>query len=495
MAETLLGLDIGSSSVKASLIDAQTGKIIAQATSPAHEMEILSPRSGWAEQHPDLWWEHVCNCVASIKERAPSQLAATKGIGIAYQMHGLVLVDRDGKPVRPAIIWCDSRAVAVGDQAFKDLGEDTCLSKLGNSPGNFTAAKLAWVKANEPDNFKKAAYFMLPGDYIAFKLTGRFGTTPSGLSEGILWDFQKGEPALFLLDHLKISPSMVPPVSPNCGEFAPLSDLIASELGIAKGAVVSYRAGDQPNNALALNVLNPGEIGANAGTSGVVYGVTSTLGIDPRSRVNNFLHVNSTDDSTRVGVLMCVNGTGSFYRWLRATLGSDLSYAQINTLAETSEVGARGITSLPYGNGAERTLGNKTLGASLEKLDLNRHTRADIFRGGLEGIVFALNYGLEIMRGMGLAPTCVRAGLANMFQSTLFQKTFATITGVPLELFTTDGSEGAARGAGIGAGLYTFSNAFTGLTKHAVMEPDSVTTRSTREAYERWKEVLHLHHV
>lgn len=495
MTHTLLGLDIGSSSVKASLLDGQTGRIIAQTSSPSHEMEISSPFPGWAEQHPELWWEHVRACVTALRSKVGTQLAATRAIGIAYQMHGLVLVDRDGAPVRPAIIWCDSRAVSVGERAFQSLGEDTCLSRLGNSPGNFTAAKLAWVKDNEPENFKKAAYLMLPGDYIAFKLTGRFGTTPSGLSEAILWDFQKNEPALFVLDHLELSPNLVPPVTPNLGEFASLTKEVAEELGLPKDAVVSFRAGDQPNNAFALNVLNPGEVAANAGTSGVIYGVTGSLGVDPRSRVNNFLHVNSVNDTLRVGVLMCVNGTGSFYRWLRSSIAPELSYAELDTIAATSPVGARGLSALPYGNGAERTLGNKTPGGSLEGIDLNRHTRSDIFRAGLEGIVFALNYGLEIVRGMGLSPTHIRAGLANMFQSPLFQKTFATVTGTPVELLSTDGSEGAARGAGIGAGLYTFSNAFAGLTRHAVIEPDTATTRATREAYERWKEVLQRHHV
>lgn len=495
MADTLLGLDIGSSSVKASLIDCDSGKVISQATSPSQEMEILSVQPGWAEQPPELWWEHVRNCLGAIKKASPAALAKVRAIGIAYQMHGLVLVDGDGKPVRPAIIWCDSRAVSVGDRAFKALGADTCLTNLGNSPGNFTAAKLAWVKENEPDVFTKAAYFMLPGDYIAFKLTGRFGTTPSGLSEGILWDYSKNEPAAFLIEHLGLPHSLVPPVTGNCEVFDTVKADVASELGLPKGAVVSYRAGDQPNNAFALNVLNPGEIGANAGTSGVIYGVTKQLGVDKQSRVNNFLHVNSSEAATRVGVLMCVNGTGSFYRWLRSTVSSDLSYPAINALAEQSPVGARGLTALPYGNGAERTLGNKVVGASLEGIDLNRHSRSDIFRAGQEGIVFALTYGLEIMRGMGLSPTCVRAGLANMFQSSLFQKTFATVTGVPVELYTTDGSEGAARGAAIGAKLLTFSNAFTGLTRHTVVEPDSATTQATREAYERWKGVLHRHSI
>jgi len=495
MSDTLLGLDIGSSSVKASLIDSSSGRVIAHATSPSTEMVINSPEPGWAEQHPDLWWEHVCNCLSELKNTSSQHLPRVKAIGIAYQMHGLVLLDRDGKPVRPAIIWCDSRAVQVGEDAFQAIGQDTCLSKLGNSPGNFTASKLAWVKENEPESFAKVAYFMLPGDYIAFKLTGRFGTTPSGLSEGILWDFQRNEPGLFLLKHFGISPTLVPPITDNCAVFDQVRSDVAAELGLPKGAVVSYRAGDQPNNALALNVLNPGEIGANAGTSGVIYGVTERLGVDRQSRVNNFLHVNSTDKLTRVGVLMCVNGTGSFYRWIKGTLAPHLSYQEINALAESAPIGARGISALPYGNGAERTLRNKQVGASIENLDLNRHTRAEIFRAGQEGIVFALAYGLEIMRSMGLSPTCVRAGLANMFQSALFQRTFATTTGVPVELLTTDGSEGAARAAGIGAGLYTFANAFVGLTRHAVVEPDSAATQATHEAYGRWKEALARHGV
>lgn len=495
MSDTLLGLDIGSSSVKASLIESGSGRVITHATSPATEMEIASPQPGWAEQHPDVWWEHVCNCLAMLRNTSPQELARVKAIGIAYQMHGLVLLDRDGKPVRPAIIWCDSRAVQVGESAFKAIGEETCLTKLGNSPGNFTAAKLAWVKQNEPETFGKVAYFMLPGDYIAFKLTGRFGTTPSGLSEGILWDFQNNEPALFLLNHFGLSPSLLPPVTGNCAVFDEVRSEVAAELGLPKGAVVSYRAGDQPNNALALNVLNPGEIAANAGTSGVIYGVTEKLGVDRLSRVNNFLHANSTEQNVRVGVLMCVNGTGSFYRWLKSTIAPQLSYQEINALAESAPIGARGISALPYGNGAERTLRNKVVGASLENVDLNRHSQADIFRAGQEGIVFALAYGLEIMRSMGLSPKCVRAGLANMFQSTLFQRTFATTTGVPVELLTTDGSEGAARAAGIGAGLSTFSSAFVGLTRHAVIEPESASIGATREAYERWKETLHRHGV
>lgn len=493
MAGSLLGLDIGSSSVKASLVDIDSGRVVAQATSPERELEIIAKEPGWAEQHPDVWWEHVCRAITKLRQSNAAALATTQSVGITYQMHGLVLVDSDGRPVRPSIIWCDSRAVPFGERAFKELGEERCLSELGNSPGNFTAAKVAWVAKNEPEALSKASYLMLPGDYIAFKLTGRFGTTPSGLSEGILWDFSKNTPALFLLEHFKLPTTLIPPVTPNLGEFARVRTDVAKELGLPANVPVSYRAGDQPNNAFALGVLQPGEVGANAGTSGVIYGVTGKLGVDKRSRVNNFLHVNSTNQELRIGILMCINGCGSLYRWLRATCAPESPYTELNSLAEQAPVGSNGLVALPYGNGAERTLANRNTGAAFEGLELNLHTRAHLFRAAQEGIVFALAYGLEIMRDMGLTPTTIRAGLANMFQSRIFQSTFATTTGAPLELLTTDGAEGAARGAGIGQQIFSYADAYRGVARHAVIEPVNSDRQPCLDAYGRWKEALRRH--
>lgn len=493
MTGTLLGLDIGSSSIKVSLVEIDSGRVIGQAVSPSGEMAISAPQPGWAEQHPDLWWEHVTRALHALKAHHAKNLQAVKAIGIAYQMHGLVLLDATGAPIRPAIIWCDSRAVNAGAMMFRSIGESEYIQRLGNAPGNFTAAKLAWVQQNEPENFRRIKHFMLPGDYIAYRLTGAYGTTPSGLSEGILWDFQRQLPALDTLARIGISPELAPPVTPNLGEFAGVMPQIARELGLPVGVPVSYRAGDQPNNALALNVLNPGELAANAGTSGVIYGVASRLSMDPGSRVNNFLHVNNTEKNPRIGVLMCVNGAGSFYRWTRHSLAPGMSYAEMNTLAQSSPIGSRGLIALPYGNGAERTLDNASIGASLESIDLNRHGQAEIFRAAQEGVVFALCYGLEIMQEMGLSPTKAKAGYANMFQSAIFQQTFATATNLPLELITTDGSEGAARGAGIGAEIMTFSDAFQGLHVEAVVEPNLTQREQTVAAYSQWKDALRRH--
>jgi len=490
MVDTLLGLDIGSSSVKASLLDAATGKVLASATSPTdRELPIEAPKPGWAEQHPDSWWEHVGHAVRHLGQNSTVPLSTIKAVGIAYQMHGLVLLDQKGKPVRPAIIWCDSRAVDVGAEAFQALGRDRCLQNLGNSPGNFTASKLAWVKRHEPEVFSQAACMMLPGDYIALRLTGERGTTFSGLSEGVLWNFSDEAPAHFLLEYFGISPSLLAPATPCFNPFASVRSEAAAELGIPAGIPVSYRAGDQPNNALALNALEPGEVAANAGTSGVVYGVSSAPAIDPRSRVNNFLHVNHTHAAPRAGILMCVNGTGAMYRWMRQVVGG-ADYAHLNALAAESPIGARGVTVIPYGNGAERTLDNRTPGASINYLDLNRHSVGDLVRATQEGIVFALTYGLEIIRGMGFNPTRVRAGAANMFQSALFREAFACSTKLPVELFHTDGSEGAARGAGIGAGLFSAHEAFRGLNRSHVIEPDAERLSAYADSYSRWKETV-----
>ncbi|MGE5598365.1 MAG: xylulokinase, partial [Bacteroidota bacterium] len=426
----LLGIDIGSSSIKASLLSAETGKAVAAATSPAgRELEIAAPQPGWAEQRPETWWEHVKDAVARIRAQSGRALDGLEAIGITYQMHGLVLVDAERRPLRPAIIWCDSRAVGIGERAFAALGEEVCLRRFLNSPGNFTASKLRWVMENEPELYRQVYKAMLPGDYVAMRLTGEIRTTSSGLSEGILWDYQDQAPARLVLEHYGIDPALLPDLVPVFGVQGELTREAAAELGLRPGIKVAYRAGDQPNNAFSLNVLEPGELAATAGTSGVVYGVTDKAAYDRRSRVNTFVHVNHEPAAPRHGVLLCVNGTGILNRWLKENAAGGLGYAEMNELAAGAPAGAGGLLVLPYGNGAERTLDNKNPGASLHGLDLNLHTKAHLLRAAQEGVVFALRYGLDIMGGMGIGACVVRAGYANMFLSPLFTSVFASVTG------------------------------------------------------------------
>ena len=488
-----IGFDIGSSSVKASLIDGASGKLIASATSPEGEMKISSPKPGWAEQEPETWWKNVKAACADILHKSSIAPEDIKAIGIAYQMHGLVLVDKKRKVLHPAIIWCDSRAAQIGARAFKKIGEEKCLEHFLNSPGNFTASKLRWVKENEPEIYNQVYKFMLPGDYIAMKMSGEIQTTISGLSEGILWDYKGQKLADLLLDHYGISKDLVPDVVPTFSVQAELSSKAAKELGLKSGTKITYRSGDQPNNAFSLNVLNPGEIAATAGTSGVIYGVTDEAKYDGQSRVNPFVHVNHTANSKRYGVLLCINGTGILNSWLRRFLstGSTITYENMNHLAAKAPAGSGGLFFYPFGNGVERIFDNKNIGASLQNFQFNTHHAPYVIRAAQEGIVFALNYGLGIMNDMGIRPKVIRAGEANMFLSPVFRTALSSLTGTVIELYNTDGSQGAARGAGVGLGYYkNFNEAFKSLKKIRSIEPDKKLSGIYQEAYGNW--LIHL---
>ena len=483
----LLGYDIGSSSVKASLVDAQSGKCVASAFYPKSEAAIIAVKPGWAEQEPASWWENLKLATADIMASSAVCPEDIKAIGISYQMHGLVCVDKDKNPLRPSIIWCDSRAVPYGQKAFDALGHEQCLSHLLNSPGNFTASKLAWVKENEPELYSKIYKIMLPGDFIAMKLTGEICTTISGLSEGMMWDFSESRTAKMLLDHYGIDESLIPEIRPTFAEQGRVSAAAAAELGLAEGIPVTYRAGDQPNNALSLNVFNPGEIASTAGTSGVVYGVLGEVNYDPKSRVNTFAHVNHTPEQTRLGVLLCINGTGILNSWMKRNVAPEgISYAEMNDLAATAPIGSAGVSILPFGNGAERMLENREVGSSIHGVNFNVHNKAHLLRAAQEGIVFSFKYGIEVMEQMGMNVNKIHAGHANMFLSPIFRETLAGVTGAVIDLYDTDGSVGAAKGAGIGAGIYKDnSEAFATLEKLAVIEP--ARQDEYAQAYELWK--------
>lgn len=486
-----IGYDIGSSSVKACLTSAETGKIVASDFFPKQEMKITAVKSGWAEQDPEMWWDNLKLAHESIMKQANIKGEEVKAIGITWQMHGLVLVDKDQKVLRPSIIWCDSRAVPYGEKALKSIGEAKCLSHLLNSPGNFTASKLAWVKENEPEVFAKIDKLMLPGDYIGMKLTGEPVMTIEGLSEGMFWDFKTQSLSEDVLNYYGIPKSFFPEIKPIFGNQGTLNADAAKELGLQEGTPISYRAGDQPNNAFSLNVMKPGEIASNAGTSGVIYGVLDELSYDKLSRVNSFAHVNYTLDKPHIGVLLCINGTGILNSWLRRNLAVEgMSYDDMNELASQSPIGANGITITPFGNGAERVLENKDVNCSIHGINFNIHDKKDILRAAQEGIVFSYEYGLEIMREMGMKINTIKAGHANMFLSPIFTQTLANISGATIELYNTDGAAGAAMGAGIGIGYFKSTDeAFSSVSIVETYKPQEAEIEECRKAYNRWKEI------
>lgn len=492
MKKYLLGYDIGSSSVKASLVSIETGKSVVSAYYPESEAPIKAINPGWAEQSPDDWWSYLIAVTKSIFNKFGAVGDEIEAIGISYQMHGLVCVDKKGQVLRDSIIWCDSRAVPYGEKAFREIGKGQCLTNLLNSPGNFTASKLAWVKENEPEIFDKIDKIMLPGDYIAMKLTGHVCTTVSGLSEGIFWNFKENDIAGFLFDYFDFPKSIIPEIKPTFSEQGRVCASAAASLGIAQGTPVTYRAGDQPNNALSLNVFEPGEIASTAGTSGVIYGVNEGLNFDPQSRVNTFAHVNHNQKNCRLGILSCINGTGILNAWTRKNImNNGVTYSDMNSLAEQIPIGSEGVCVMPFGNGAERVLSNKLVCCSLHGINFNTHDRRHLARAVQEGIVFSFKYGMEIMVEMGMDIKIIHAGNANMFLNPVFRDTLAGITGSLIELYNTDGSLGAAKGAGIGAGVYADHNeAFESLEKMRVIEPDLGKISQYQEAYFRWKAIL-----
>jgi len=486
-----IGYDIGSSSIKCSILDIEKGKAIIQGYYPEQEMQINSPKPGWAEQNPETWWEYVKILTRQLIQKANIDAQLIKSIGISYQMHGLVVVDKNKNVLRPSIIWCDSRAVEIGNNAFQKIGEDYCLNNLLNSPGNFTASKLRWIKENEPDIYKKIYKIMLPGDFIAMKLTDEINTTVSGLSEGIFWDFKSNSISKEILKYYEIDESLLPDVVPTFSVQGKLTKSAAEELGLKEGVVVSYRAGDQPNNAFSLNVLNPGEIAATAGTSGVVYAVIDKLNYDKKSRVNQFAHVNHSSEQTRIGVLLCINGTGILNSFIRKNMAPELSYDEMNNLAEKIDIGGDGLTILPFGNGAERMFENKNIWSHFLNVDFNRHTKAHFFRAVQEGIAFSFKYGIEIINEMGLNINIIRAGNSNLFLSPIFRETLANLTQATIELYDTDGAQGAARGAAYGANYYkSFEEAFRNLEKIKVINHKVELIEKTMNAYNNWNEQL-----
>lgn len=484
----LLGYDLGSSSVKASLVDAATGEALATAFFPEREMEIKALKAGWAEQDPEVWWENLVRATHEVMERAQVRPTEVAAIGISYQMHGLVLVDEELRVIRDSIIWCDSRAVPYGERAFVEAGEEVCRTRLLNAPGNFTLSKLAWVKENEPEVFARTRFYMLPGDFAAMRMTGRPCTTASGLSEGIAWDFRANRPADFLFDTFGFDRGMVPEVVPTFGVQGRVTAEAAGTLGLTEGIPVTYRAGDQPNNALSLHVLNPGEVAATAGTSGVVYGVNGEARFDPLSRVNSFAHVNHSERLTRVGVLLCINGTAILNAWMRNVVAPQgMDYEGMNVLAAGVPVGSEGVSVVPFGNGAERVLSNRERGCSVHGINFLRHGKEHLIRAAHEGIAFSFKYGMDVMNQMGMETRTIRAGLANLFLSPVFRQTLSNVTGAVIELYNTDGSIGAARGAGLGAGIYRDEpEAFATLKKLMTVTPEVNRYDETAQAYDRW---------
>jgi xylulokinase len=486
-----LGIDIGSSSIKAALVEISSGKSIGVVQQPDEEMGMFAQKNGWAEQNPNNWWFHVCNAIKDLKTKFNVNRSQIKGIGISYQMHGLVIIDRNGEPLRKSIIWCDSRAVSIGRKAYTEIGEELCNANLLNSPANFTASKLKWVQENEPDIYKRIYKFMLPGDFIAYKFSNEINTTISGLSEGIFWDFKNNSLADFLFNYYNIDKSLVPDIVDTFSLQSKVSKKGELESGVQEGTPIYYRAGDQPNNALSLNVFKDGEVAATGGTSGVMYAVTKNLSGKESTRVNNFAHVNYRQSNQLVGKLLNINGAGIQYRWLLNNL-SVSSYEEMNNLASEIPIGSQDLCLIPFGNGAERMLNNEQIGTRILNLNLNTHHKAHLCRAALEGIAFSFVYGMEILKSDGIEPNVIRAGNDNLFRSEIFANTVATLIEQEIEIYNTTGAVGAARAVSLHKGDFETFGKLIMNNDHVMTFMPLKNKEPYKRAYNNWKKELEL---
>ena len=484
-----LGYDLGSSSIKVSIVCSKTGKNIHTLNEPSDEMQIISNQNDWAEQDPDSWWGHICNGTKRILKESKVNNKEIISIGISYQMHGLVIIDKKGNSLRNSIIWCDSRAVDIGNSAFNDLGSKKCSENLLNSPGNFTASKLKWVKENEPDTYRKIYKFMLPGDYIAFKMSDIVNSTRNGLSEGILWDYKENKVAEWLLNYYKIDTSLTPKIVENFTNQGEITSKAANETGLLAGTPITYRAGDQPNNALSLNVLKNGEVAATGGTSGVVYAVTNKLNSNESTRINHFAHVNYSNKNQLIGKLLCINGAGIMYKWLK-TNTSAKSYQEMNNLADNIPIGSNGLIVIPFGNGSERMFNNKNIGTHFFNLNLNVHSEGHLYRACLEAIAFSFVYGIEIMKNDGTEIKLIKAGNDNLFRSQVFSNTVSTLINKNIEIYNTTGSVGAARASGLVDGNLDKFSAFLSKNDHVNTFKPKKDNQQYVKAYNNWKNEL-----
>jgi xylulokinase len=481
-----IGFDIGSSFVKAALVEVETGKPIARARVPEVEIPMEAQQLGWAEQHPNLWWQYLCEATQKLLTETDINAEQISSIGISYQMHGLVLVDRDLNPLRKSIIWCDSRATSYGEKAFEKLGKGYCKDHLLNSPGNFTASKLAWVIENEPELYQKAYKLMLPGDFLAAKLTDNIQTTITGLSEGIFWDFKNDQASQALFDHFEIDQSLVPEVVDNFTVQATVSNAGAQATGLKEGTPITYRAGDQPNNAYTLGARKAGDVVATGGTSGVVYALTDQLSSNELTKVNTFAHVNYQSQQKMFGKLLNLNGAGIQYRWLHQLMG-EVGYEKLNEMAQQAPIGSNGLQVFPFGNGAERMLDNKIVNGHISNINFNIHDNNHMVRATLEGIAFAMIYGIEILKNDGVDIENLKVGNDNLFLSDVFSKTIADTLGISIQMLEATGAEGAAK-ASISNPHQTQNNDNTNITK--TIKPNPKLQVESIASFEKWKTQL-----
>jgi xylulokinase len=453
----LLGLDIGTTGAKALLID-ESGAVRASATV---DYPLLTPRRLWSEQHPADWWRATCAACRSVLQAARVSGEAVAGIGLTGQMHGLVLLDARGEVLRPAILWNDQRTGSQCEAITNRLGLPTLLQRTGNAvlPG-FTAPKLVWVRENEPDAYRRATKFLLPKDFIRYRLAGEFATDVADASGTSLFDVPARAWSTPMFDDLDLPLAWAPRCVESSAVTGAVSASAAAETGLAAGTRVVGGAGDQAAQALGMGLAHEGPVSATLGTSGVVFAATQRPLIDARGRLHSFCHA-APETWHVMGVMLSAGGS---LRWFRDTLG-DLEraeaaargvdpYGLLTLLAAPIPPGCEGLLFLPYLSGERTPHVDPHARGAFVGLTL-RHTKGHLVRAVMEGVAFGLRDSLQLIREAGISPTELRVSGGGA-RSPLWRAILADVMQVPVA--TMNVTEGAAYGAallaGVGAGVF-----------------------------------------
>jgi xylulokinase len=435
----MLGLDIGTTGARALAVD-ESGQVLASASA---EYPLYSPRPGWTEQHPEDWWQATRKVLASVAAALPGQVAS---LGLTGQMHGAVFLDSEDSVIRPALLWNDQRTASQCTQITNRLGRDRLMAIAGNPAlTGFQAPKLLWLREIEPANYRRIAHVLLPKDYIRLRLTGEFATDASDASGTLLLDLRERKWSAEILEALEVPRDWLPTVYEGPEETGRLRADVSSELGLPAGTPIAAGGGDNAAAAVGCGIVEVGLASSSIGTSGVLFAYTPQFMPDPSGRLHAFCHA-VPDAYHLMGVTLSAGGS---LRWWRHVLGDRHSYDALIELAASAPLGSEGLLFLPYLTGERAPHSDPSARGAFFGLT-TRHDVAHLTRAVLEGVVYSLDDCLEIMNGLGIGVTQVRA-IGGGARSALWRQIQADVYGVPVH--RTRVEEGPAYGAALLAGV------------------------------------------
>jgi len=491
---SFLGVDVGTSGVKAILVDT-SGEVLASAITP---LQLSTPHPGWAEQDPDAWWAATSAAIRTVLAARPGE--SPDAVGVSGQMHSSVFLDAHGEVIRPALLWCDGRTTQECREITERIGGEQRLRDLASNPAleGFTLPKVLWLRRYEPEAFARLATVMLPKDFIRFKLTGVVATEPSDASATLMYDTARMRWSNEILDAVNVPRSLVPDVGGSSEILGRVSVEAAGATGLRPDTPVVGGGADNACGAAGVGAIAPGEAVSSWGTSGTVLAPMSEPRVDPSLRAHTFCHV-----VPGVWYLMgVVLSAGGAFAWYRDQLARDLTSTgeaneRLNAEAMAIPPGADGVTFLPYLQGERTPHRDASARGAILGLSL-AHSRAHVTRAVVEGVCFALRDSVTILQELGVVPNhmLLTGGGARV---PFLRRMQADVFGLPV--FTVNREEGPAYGAAllaaVGAGAFPdlAAAAAATLQRAAVEEPAPSAHAAYDEPYRRFRESFHAAHT